>query len=293
MRFLKDVKLYTDHEYFRKNFRWHGDTREPSALKYHCFWKGIMSELPLISLKSLLISQSPPFEVWIWMTAEELKANRTSIDLFERVPNVRFREFSVEREVQNTSLEKYAKLLKDGTSRNPTKQSNGLRMLALSKYGGIYFDLDVLFLKDLRPLCNVEFCYQWSNRPFANNAIMHAFKGSPDIRFLLERGLKINSLRPAKLFRFAELKGRLNQWVVFPSFLFDPVWICNDLRKKQNNYCNRVDDFFKKEIPIKLADFFPEAYAYHWHNRWKCPIRPNAIVGQLSIEIIEKFQKMF
>jgi len=292
MRFLKDLRVYTDYNYFAKHFEY-PEPLNNSSLIYHCYWNGLVNEHHSISLKSLLISQSFPFEVWIWMPAEDLVKNRAFIHEFNRIQGVTFRAYDIISEIEGTKFEQYAKIFHDGHHQSPATQSDGLRMLVLAKYGGIYFDLDVLFLKDLRALCSSEFCYQWSNRPYANTAIMHALRGGPNIEFLLKRGAEIGSFDPRRLFEFSQLKDALDNWVIFPSFLFDPVWICHDSKIKQNNYCNRIDDFFENEAPIELSSFFPHAYTYHWHNRWDRLIRPKSIIGQLSAEISDKFREVF
>jgi hypothetical protein len=68
------------------------------------------------------------------------------------------------------------------------------RLLVLHKYGGIYIDMDVLILRDLSPLNELEFLYQWgtsgfnSNEPemTMNGAIMRLDKNSSLSKEFLE-----------------------------------------------------------------------------------------------------------
>ncbi len=177
--------------------------------------------------------------------------------------------------------------------RRLANKANAFRILVLGKYGGIYFDFDVLFLKDLRPLCNVEFFYQWSNQGYGNNAVLHFYRNSANILALAERSIKIHSCRSVALLQFKDCSTWPEDIYVFPSYLFDPLWIAQDREISINNYCNRFADFFTGNTPITMAEFFPGAYAYHWHNYWDMSIRQGTVVGYLSDEIWRKFNASY
>ena len=40
-------------------------------------------------------------------------------------------------------------------------QSDLLRILALHKYGGIWIDMDIILLRDFKPILDQEYMYQW------------------------------------------------------------------------------------------------------------------------------------
>jgi len=171
----------------------------------------------------------------------------------------------------------------------PPALSDGFRLVTLTNHGGVYFDLDMLFLKDLRPLCSADFCYQWSSQPYGNTALSHFRKDSPALAELSARSLEIGFCHPAHLLFFRDLLAMKSRLLVFPSFIFDPVWIAVDRRMRINDYCNTFDDFFFGESRVTLASFFPNSYAYHWHNRWTVPFRPETIVAQLYEEVQRAF----
>ena len=60
--------------------------------------------------------------------------------------------------------------------------SDQLRFLLLKRHGGIYVDSDMLLLRDLTPLCNSTFVYQWSDKDADNSAVF----GCPRPRFVNE-----------------------------------------------------------------------------------------------------------
>jgi hypothetical protein len=290
MNFLSDHLLYTDYRSYQSRFKWAVNESDFQSRIYHCYWGGVLSQLHDLSLKSLLVTQSPPFEVWIWIPPHDFARNQRFISSFESVPNIKFKSFTLENEAKGAGIQEY---LEFAQSPGPLAISNICRLLVLGNYGGVYFDLDVLFLKDLRPLCNVEFFYQWSNQPYGNHAVCHFFKQSVNIRLLLERGLKIKNYRPAVLLRYSEILNLLKEVYVFPTFLFDPVWIANDTKIPINTYCNRFDDFFSKNIPMKLSEFFPGSYTYHWHNNWNAPINQGTIIKHIYDDVDRQFKAIF
>lgn len=290
--FLRDRRLYHDSAHFFRRFAW----RAPGgsgALLYHCYWAGTLGEHHELCLKSLLVTQSPPFEVWVWMPPEDLARNRDFVDSLSCAPAVRWKAYCPQEEAAGSWFAGHVGLLEDDRpklpARRPAAISDGLRLLVLARYGGIYFDLDTLFLRDLRPLCGVDFIYQWSNQPFGSNALSHFRPGSPALSALVERSLQLGSCHPAALLRFRELASAPGELMVFPSFLFDPVWIAHDTAVAVNDYCNQFDDFFAHQVPMTMGGFFPGAYAYDWHNRWDTPIRPGTIAGQLRDEVRASF----
>src|SRR6266545_271913 len=323
LTFLADRRLYTDFVYYQSQFNWDVSGERSQLIIYHCYWSGILSDLHELSLKSLLVTQSPPFEVWIWMPPDDIPRNRAFIAKFQQAPGIKFKSYIPREEAKGTPFEGHSDLLKGKVASKPRKWgrlirlanalqarssrehrnranwrrlsdiANAFRILVLGKYGGVYFDLDILFLKDLRPLCSVEFFYQWSDQQYGNNAVLHFFKWSHNIRLLAERSVEIKSGRSPALLKFEELLGLLEGVYVFPSFLFDPVWIAHDKGMRLNDYCNKFGEFFTNEAPMTLAEFFPGAYAYHWHNHWHVAINPHTIIGNLNAEIQKTFEVNF
>jgi hypothetical protein len=141
------------------------------------------------------------------------------------------------------------------------------------------------FLRDLRPLCGADFVYQWSDRLYGNSAVMHFRRGSANGAALLERGTRVRTFWPRQLLDFGSLAGVVRDLHVLPAFAFDPLWIDRDRRQRVNDYCNTFEDFFTAPGAVGLDDFFPGAYAYHWHNQWTTPIRPGTLAGRFRDEI--------
>jgi len=287
--FLED-RLYQDHAEFQARFRWNPGAPVVQRLLFHCYWTGVLNELHALSLKSLMVTQSPPYEIWLWMPPDDVRRNYA---FTSSLPGVVVKEYLAAQESQGTVYEGQLGLL-NGLDRfggrRASNIANAFRILTLAKYGGVYFDLDVLFLKDMRDLCSVEFCYQWSDQAYANNGLLHFDADSRNIWALAERSITIGSCRSKALFRFEDVWKVLDGVYVFPSFLFDPLWIAHDRGRVMNDYCNRFVEFFTSEARVSLSTFFPGSYAYHWHNRWDWPIRANTVIGYLRDEVDTLFQ---
>ena len=84
----------------------------------------------------------------------------TQENLKEFANKIDFRVYDPIKESIGTILEgKVDKLLaKDARH---YLQSDLLRLLALHKYGGIWIDMDILLLRDFRPILDQEYLYQW------------------------------------------------------------------------------------------------------------------------------------
>lgn len=231
-----------------------------------------------------------PFDIWLWMPKESILLNEGLLTSMSGIPQLKIKNYAAQEEAQGTPYEVHADIL---TAGGPVHISDAFRTLVLFKYGGVYFDMDILFLKDIRPLCGVEFFYPWSSFASGNSALVHFIPGTGNMDALMARSIKIGSCYPKDLYKYNVVSRLLRNVYLLPVFAFDPAWMAHDRRLKENPHCNRFDDFFDNQTPVNLAEFFPCSYAYHWHNRWKKPIRQGTIVGQLYEEVVDRFNKMF
>jgi hypothetical protein len=292
LRFLPNPRLYTDYTYYTAHPEWidllgpgRGDGGH--TLLYHCYWEGDLLEHHALSLRSLLLTQRGSHEVWVWRRPGTEAQDAGFLDRLHD-PRVRRQEYVPAELCRGTVLEDRPELL---SGLPPALASDAFRTLVLAQHGGVYFDLDILFLKDMRPLTAVDFFYGWSDQPFGNSAVAHFRPGSPDIERLLERGARLASFHPARLYRYEKLAPLLDDTYVFPTFAFDPAWMAHDRSTTINDYCNRLEDFFASTRPIALDDFFPGSYGYHWHNQWNRPLDPNVMAGRIYEEICARLER--
>jgi hypothetical protein len=302
LHYCADRLLYTDYAHYRRTFEWNAPGAVEGTLLYHAYWSGRLGPLHHLCLRSLLLTQSPPYEVWLWLPPADLASNRAFIESYGTIPQVHFRVYDIEQEARGTVFERHLDLLEDARplpwrgrpvrSRRPEAISDGLRLLVVARYGGIYFDMDTLFLRDLRPLTGEEFIYQWSNQPYGSNAISHFRRGSAALWGLAERAVELRICGPAVLLRFSALTELPGDTWVLPSFVFDPLWIAHDTRVAIGRF-STLHDFFELEMEMDLDLFFPGSYAYDWHNHWNVPIRPGTLVSRFGADISARFATRF
>ena len=205
-----------------------------------------------------------------------------SFSIVPKHKNIILKKYVPDIEAKNTPFRNYKHL-------NQIKylkfRSDIARILFLNNYGGIYYDLDMILLKDLNPLLGVEFCYSWSNRKEGNNGILRLFKNSKAANFLIQNYKKYEHKNFSISYNHHIFTKDLDIYC-FPSVFFDPVWILFDTKKKsKHTKLDNFDDFFKKTNENINSFFNKQIFAYHWHSR------NNAVVEENSY--YEKIEKSF
>ncbi len=266
---------------FLKNHQFNYFLPENEKTIYHVYWYGTLGRKQILCINSYLSTQDlKNTELWVWLDFETFKK---SVKLVPKHENIKIKKYNPGTESYNTPLEgkKYLKQNKFLKFR-----SDLARLIFLYKYGGIYFDLDLILLKDLKPLLGVEFCYTWSAFKSGNNALIRFFKKSKLIIQLIN---KYNSVLKTKNFSINFNKLIFNNEIniiCFPSVMFDPVWILFDMKKKSKySSLTNFDDFFKKTNE-NIENFFDnQIYAYHWHSRNNYVIEKNSFFEKIEIKI--------
>jgi hypothetical protein len=163
----------------------------------------------------------------------------------------------------------------------------------------------MVILRDLRGLLGAGVVYEWCGHPWANSALCSF---SPrDSRGLLAEARRRwdtgecrrrtstgapDAFHPRELFDFA--RPLPVDVLVLPVWLVDPLW--PDVERGRA----RFESFFDRPAgelpgflhldsrrPLELGDWWPGAYAYHWHNGWSLPIVPGSTAAVLW-ELLER-----
>ena len=162
-----------------------------------------------------------------------------------------------------------------------------LRMLVLYRHGGVWFDLDTMFVRDLAPLFEHEWIAQGScstgmfGNPFTG-ALFHFHKQSPYVCEILEGAADLFKARkqvendgvvPPKryLIKGPEIFGSklyyriyrrvlhhgIKPWSILPWCFTDP---------SQCRRSNSLPSLFSEvEFDQKRVD---QTFAYHWRDHW-------------------------
>lgn len=292
MKFLKDFpynNIDDGIEYLKeKNIEFNIEFNEETI--YHVYWYGEIERKQLLCINSYLKTQNlNKTKLYIWLDCNTYKDN--NIEIIPNHKNIEIHKYIPEEQAKNTLLENYKFLNHDKFIKF---RSDISRILILNNYGGLYFDLDMILMKDLSPLLGIEFCYTWSYLNKGNNGMLRLKKKSDNCNQIMKKYL--NTVSPFNL-KNQEFFLGYNQYIFnedidiycLPSILFDPVWILMDTKTKSKySKLSHLDNFFKNtdEKIEKIKDFFGGyIYAYHWHSRNNYCIEKNSY--------FEKIEKIF
>lgn len=113
----------------------------------------------------------------------------------------------------------------------PVAVSDAVRFVVLHIHGGAYFDMDVLMLRDMRPLVlpkDHSFAERWAAHPHPgdyNTAIMSLTANSSLSSYLLRGGVRMGlNFHPRVLGRMAWKDGRDQEFLMLETGAFDPIW---------------------------------------------------------------------
>ncbi len=228
---------------------------------FHWCWRGAapITRKHMLSINSFKATQDPASKLIIWSDRER--------------PGLDVRIYDPIQEAKGTPLEGKMKWL---TANDDKGWADGdlFRILVLYKYGGVYFDCDMVLLRDFSPLLSQEFMYQWgSEMHIQNGALMHVRKGSKFASDLMEELCK-SKPRPGttnwsyRLYKKVRKKNK--DYTIFPGGFFNPEW---------QDAESPFEPFKKKEFKM-----YEGSFAWHWHNKWDEPIEKGC-----KFEAIEEY----
>jgi hypothetical protein len=197
---------------------------EPASTRKHILWHWYWRPEPRSAINAAQIDA-----LAAWMVTQD--AQRSTLIIWVPAPfsppaalasisalfpgRVRYRILDLHSEAEGTPLERsYLLRLHDEKA---WADSDIARLLILWRYGGVYFDTDVLLMRPITPLLGLEFSIEFScdhAQSDFNNAIMRFFARSPAATALIDA---------------ARAKWpRLRQWVFGPYVLRSaygsPLW---------------------------------------------------------------------
>ena len=155
-----------------------------TKMVFHCIWRvpRDFGRKQLAVLKSIIVNHiDKDIEINLWSNVDLSKNN-----FFKEVSEyVNLKPWDINEEIRGTLLENCPSMLSVSDDLCYL-EGDVFRLLVLYKYGGFYIDMDVLVLRDMSPLSNMEFLYQWGTSGFnknepnitMNGAVMKLDRGS-------------------------------------------------------------------------------------------------------------------
>ena len=228
----------------------------------------------LLALKSYLATQNlTKTKLIVWSDYDI--SEQENIQPYKDI--VDFRVYNLKELAIGTPLEGVETYLETGEDHNHWMSSGVMRFLVLYKFGGIYFDMDMVLLRDFKPILGQDFAYQWgTSTDFAKEhisvedsygpcaAMLGVVKGSQFIEDCMER-LVVTPPEGGTCYD-EDMLGRVyakRPFTVFPSTFFNTEWAFQAVDKDLNAEIQKSWFDHSLKDPNHL---FLEAFAWHWHN---------------------------
>jgi hypothetical protein len=307
MKFLPDERLYSDTAYcldFARRIEPATNASPNDRTIFHFYWCGDFNRKTAFALKSFLATQDlRRVEGWLWFdTASGDQEANFARHMGHVGSHIAVKRYDPDSESQGTPFAGGQHLL---NAPGPAARSDAFRLLILHNHGGVYADLDTLFLRDFAPLLDSDrgskaFCYRWSAQPYANSAILRLTRGSKLSADLIAHCRRIGSCHPAKALRHDDHES--TDLLELPCAFFDPLWLHFDRQERCaltpfgrfNDFFRPFGFFFRRNSGIGgIADFFPGAFTYAWHNRWDAREVGASYFGMFEREIDSLLAKKF
>ena len=257
---------YADSESCMLFLRSIPDSKFCEPVIFHAFWGTLPVRKHVVwFLLSFLSTQDLSHsQLWLWSPTRPSEfANDPIVKSFGRHPNIRIKHWDASSEfskIDSPVAAKFPNAKSVVASAHDSKywlDSDLFRVLTLLRYGGVYVDTDLLFLRDFGPILGHEFLYQWgSNCVSANGAVMRMFSNSALANELL--GLLLATPpRPLEFDwgrdMYVKITAKEN-FVLYPTCFFNPVWMIG-----------KYHQFYQPSKPWH-AQTWHGAFAFHLHG---------------------------
>lgn len=269
--FEKNPELYQDYKaclQFLRNLNYSDYKYPEERVKFHIYTE-IKSEKELMAIKSYLATQNlEKTELIVWSDYDI--SDNPLIQPYKKY--VTFNVYNPELEAVGTPLKKNKKL----KMRDPLYylQSDLARILLLYKYGGVWYDMDVILLRDFKPILDQEYMYAWGGETdFLKEgacATVIGAKAKSEFSLRLVKMLMKTKAKPGSVCwgkkMFAKLYKKF-KYNIMPCTFFNTEWCIYS--NKYGSLGAEIESrwFFN---PLNNEEhLFPDAFGWHWHNSSK------------------------
>jgi len=267
----KNPELYTDYEKclsFLSTID-ENDYEYPDEVTNFHIYTEVKTEKELECIKSFLATQNlekTKLIVWSDYSIEDnplIQPYKKYLDL---------RVWDSKREAENTPLQDEHEKLEAADYKHYL-QSDLLRLLVLYKYGGIFVDMDIVFIRDFLPLLDQEFMYQWGSETDyavegACATVISAKKQSKFASELLEYVKTMPIIGNSTIWgkdMFAKMWREGKRYTILPCSFFNTEWM---ISIKHEQLSKDIEKGWWNPSPeMDMSKYlFLDAFSWHWHN---------------------------
>jgi len=236
----------------------------------------------LMVLKSYLATQNlDKTKLIIWSDYDI--SDHPELQAYKNLECLDFRIYDPYEEAKGTPVEGVGQLA--AHDKKYYLKSDFLRILAGYKYGGVWIDMDIVFLRDFKPILDQEYMYQWGSEiDFASEGacatVLSLFRESEFAKELLSEVIKMPVIPDSTIWgkdMFAQLWRRYPKFTIFPVTFFNTEWNIRD---------SSLQNYWFEHPMQDPENLFLEAFAWHWHNSSN---KNKEVVEGSKFDLLEKF----
>ena len=180
------------------------------------------------------------------------------------------RVYNAQEEAKGTILENSRWL--SATDSKHYMRSGILRFLVTHKYGGVWADMDMVFLRDFVPILDHEWAYMWgSETDFYNHgpcaAMMNINARREHSNLCIEEITKTIGGGEGSTCLDHQLLAKVysrRQFDVYPSTFFNTEWLMSKVDRPLT--VDLQKNWFYNPGNIASENLFLDTFAWHWHN---------------------------
>ncbi|KAL1919123.1 uncharacterized protein VTP21DRAFT_2505 [Calcarisporiella thermophila] len=260
---------------------------------YHAYWRSDLrsiGEKQVATLRSYFATQNHTRStLYLWSNGD-LSDDPVLAPLRERFgERFQLKLFDAKREAVGTPLEGSPNL--EVQDHFAYLDGDLVRLLVLYRYGGVWFDMDSLFVRDMGPLLEHEWVGMWDcflpePYPF-NGAFMRFRRSSPYLCEMLseiahgpkprENSVDLGTYLYYRIYHRL-LRHGVRPFKIIPWCFTDPS-VC----RPQNSMPSAFSEDAFDEARLQ------QTFAFHWHNQWdKAPGRLFRFLVQLHDRVLDR-----
>lgn len=248
----------------------------PEEVSNFHVYSEIKSPKELLCIESYLATQNLEKTKLILWSDYDI-SNNELIQPYKHLIDMRV--YDAKEEAKGTALEDHPVWIRSDISDTKHYMKSGiLRFLVTHKYGGVWADMDMVFLRDFKPILDQEWAYMWGSELDFKNfgpcaAIMNFKKQSQHSNLCMEKICETEIVKDSTVLDHVLLAKvyQARPFTVFPSTFFNTEWQLNTVYFNGSKYYNpegfgtKTESgwFTKNEYSNYL---FKGAFSWHWHN---------------------------